>query len=1104
VSDDDLLYRPPAAGLDWLTELSPRTCLFVTSSVVGPRGDGPDGAELRVIEGGPWSSVLRRGTYAYQLDGDWHVVAVVDGLDPGEAEGGRYRFTRDGHLVVARSLHEGQWALASHGGPAQAAFGLGDVVRPEGAVGYGRVRQVSPTSQGHRYHIEIDGMLRWYDGTALSAVDGDPADPRFWLAQPPAGAAQLALTLTWTKLRHPLTDTLYSFASSKTLFRAYQFTPVLKLLNGSGGRLLIADEVGLGKTIEAGLIWSELEQRMPVQRALVVAPAPLTYKWRSEMERRFDRRLRILKPADLYAFAERLARDPETELHGIVSLESLRTADAVLERLTELQPRLDLVIVDEAHDLRNRGTRSHTVGTLLADWADYLVLLSATPLNLGSDDLYHLVSLLDEGTFPDRAAFADQLAPNGVLTEVARGLQGTHPPAPRSIRERLLTLSTVDSIAGRPEYPALCALLDTDAPLAPVDVAHARRLLTDLNLLGGVLTRTRKVDVPNDKAVREPRTIDVEWTPAEREFYDTVRAWYLRRAGESGVPPGFATQMPLRQAASCIPAAQEVLRRKDPTLFADETSEEPVTPDLGGLDVAVLTRPITVDTKYDQLLAELLRARTSGLGQMMLFSFFRATLRYLASRLREHFTVRVMDGTVAMDEREQIMRDFRAGKFDILLLSQVGAEGLDFEFCNVLVNYDLPWNPMEVEQRIGRLDRFGQTHEKIFIYNMRVPGTVETDIFQRLYDRIDLFHRSIGELEPILREEMGDVTRALLNPRLSAEDRDAQIERMAVATEQRAQDLARLEQSRGVLAGIDTLLVDGLTEQGLGHGRYVGTTEIGVIVGELLRRTEGSMTRPDDDGRFEVRGSRRLAAALLDSRVRDGGSRHERSRLAAMLRDEEPIPVTLSAHTASVADLDLLSSRHPLVRLSLELLTEESLALRRFGVARVPGLSAGAAYLVTIDLAATTGLRPLLELWATATSMSTLDDHAEAGDALLTALADGTLQPSDSTVDTDALVGAWEVSAARAAARRVAVERSRAEENESLVDGRIRAQLRSLDLKLARAAEVLDANLDPAVRRLHEGRVRALRRRRDEIPAELDRRRDLTLTLTPVAVVLLT
>jgi hypothetical protein len=266
--------------------------------------------------------------------------------------------------------------------------------------------------------------------------------------------------------------------------------------------------------------------------------------------------------------------------------------------------------------------------------------------------------------------------------------------------------------------------------------------------------------------------------------------------------------------------------------------------------------------------------------------------------LAGHFTVRVMDGSVAMAEREQIMRDFRAGAFEVLLLSQVGAEGLDFEFCNVLVNYDMPWNPMEVEQRIGRLDRFGQTHEKIFIYNMRVPGTIETDIFGRLYDRIDLFHNSIGSLEPILRD--ADVVHGLLDPRLSPSERDAQIERLAVAAEARAQDLARLEQSRGVLAGIDSLLIDGLTADSVPQGRYIGPTEIATILGELLRRTDASMTTVD--GHLELRGSRRLASLLTESPVRDGGSRHDRSRLAALLRDESPLPVTLSPAQASASD----------------------------------------------------------------------------------------------------------------------------------------------------------------------------------------------------------
>ena len=164
-----------------------------------------------------------------------------------------------------------------------------------------------------------------------------------------------------------------------------------------------------------------------------------------------------------------------------------------------------------------------------------------------------------------------------------------------------------------------------------------------------------------------------------------------------------------------------------------------------------------------------------------------------------------MTGGTPMDQRQRIMDDFRAGKFDVLLLSQVGAEGLDFEFCNALVNYDLPWNPMQVEQRIGRLDRFGQTSEKIFIFNMHVPGTIESDIFERLYTRIGLFEQSIGELEPILRDELKSMTRALLDPRLSESERSAEAERMAVALAERAQQVKQLEEARGALSTVDQL-----------------------------------------------------------------------------------------------------------------------------------------------------------------------------------------------------------------------------------------------------------------------------------------------------------
>jgi superfamily II DNA or RNA helicase len=1069
--------------------------------------------EVRIIDGPPWTGILQHGTYAFRTVGEWHALAVFAGQAARPEDQGRFRFTDGGHLVIARSIHEKTWATATRvdhdAGPP--AFAEGDVVRPRGGTGFGRVRQVIPTERGHRYRVDVDGVLKSFGEESLERFEGDPRSPEFWLTQDPVGAKDLALTLTWTKLRHPLTDTIYSFASSKTLFRAYQFKPVLKVLTGSAGRLLIADEVGLGKTIEAGLIWSELEQRMPLSRVLVVVPAALTYKWKAEMERRFDRRLPFLRPVDLEDFAHRLGDTGDAEIQGVISLESLRIADRVLARLNELQPRLDLVIVDEAHDLRNRGTRSHALGSLLSDWADYLIFLSATPLNLGNLDLFNLVNLLDEGNFGDRVVFQSQLEPNAILNDVAKSLSQGGRTEPRKLAAKLDELHGLQfgsTVTGRPDFEILRGLLNVDRSLTHAEEAHARRLIAELNTLGSVLSRTRKIDVPNEKAVREPRNIDVDWTDDERQFYDVAREWYMQRARENGTPPGFATQMPLRQIASCIPAAYEVLRRRETQLFRtemDDVDEDIDAADLNGLDLTALTRLPAVDTKYIRLLEELRRVRAAGIRQVMIFSFFKGTLKYLASRLYGYFSVRVMDGDTPMDQRPQLMDDFRRGDFEILLLSQVGAEGLDFEFCNVLVNYDLPWNPMEVEQRIGRLDRFGQKSEKIFIYNMRVPGTIETDIFQRLYDRIDLFQRSIGELEPILRDEIGLITRKLLDPRLDANERQMRTEQMAVAWERRAQDAARLENSRAVLSGIDNLLVDGLTESGPGNGRFIGPTEIQTMLGELLRRTGGRQSAADREGVFVLIGSRQLSSALLGSRVPEGGTRHSRAKLASLLRDGEPLAVTLSTDAASRHDVDLLSSRHPLVKLAMEVLSRESLELSRFGSVAVPGLAGGRRYLVNVDLAETTGLRPLLELWATAVDVVSREIDPDVGDLLLTALAEGRLRDASLAVP-DGLMYLWHLADVAAESRRYNAERQRAKENAALVEGRILAQEESLDLKISKVKDLLEGMRqsagDASIRRLHEGRLRNLRSRREAVADSLLPKKELSLSLTPVAVVL--
>ncbi|MEU7822462.1 hypothetical protein [Catellatospora sp. NPDC049133] len=258
---DDLRYEPPHVENGWLGALKPATCLVVGTVPDNDRDVINEAAvETRSVESSPFVSMLHRGTYAFAHAGVWHVLIAGAGRQPRGTDSARRKHTEDSHLVAAYLLHEQLWGQA---GPfaGRAKFKPLDMVRAAGASHVGRIKRVTAVGEGYQYHVDVQGEIKTYSEQALRLEVGDPRDPEFWLSQDPVGAADLSLTLTWTKLSHPLTDTLYSFAYSKTVFRSYQFKPALKILNGSSGRILIADEVGLGKTIEAGLIWSELGAR---------------------------------------------------------------------------------------------------------------------------------------------------------------------------------------------------------------------------------------------------------------------------------------------------------------------------------------------------------------------------------------------------------------------------------------------------------------------------------------------------------------------------------------------------------------------------------------------------------------------------------------------------------------------------------------------------------------------------------------------------------------------------------------------------------------------------------------------------------------------------
>ncbi|MFD3465622.1 helicase-related protein [Streptomyces sp. NPDC058682] len=1166
-ADDDmaiLQYRPWAESSLCQETLSQTNEVFYDTPEAADRLSLP---HKRKVSEAAFQRVhdLPAGLYFFESrrsGGRTAALALYDGSAPVPTQRKRLRDVEDSHLLhralllyrACRTQLEMPKPEVSSVEPIHA---VGDVVRVTGrGSAYTVVRARAVGGKVVQYTLRgVDGRSIKVFEEDLEAVAAVCDDPEQWILGSPASAAETALTLTLAKLSTPLTDTVYSFQSSRTVFRPYQFRPVLKLMNSDRQRLLIADEVGLGKTIEAGLIWNELEQRTHLTRraarragthfrGLVICPAALVQKWQDEMEQRFDRRLRLLDNNGMEELLKTLRRgDDEEPFAGVISLERLRRVGQ-LDELIELQPRFDLVIVDEAHYVRNAQTSSHAAVSRLADWADALIFLSATPLNLGNQDLYNLVHLLDPGSFPDPRVFEAQLEPNRHLNTVAARLAGGAGSAPGGANGLLPALDRVPGstfgrlVAQRPEFTRLRRILTTSTPLSAHQLSEIRRCIADLNALAGIVSRTRKAGTPDAKAVRVPEDVKVTWTAAERDFYDQLHDWCLRRAARSGTASAFAAQMWLRQAASCIPAMQQRLRerfsgtpagpgtREAPTNrpgFLDEETallddaEAEVAPeavkqaaDQDGEELAVLPallRPLAQDTKFEAFVGMLREAQAKGLRQAMVFSFFKRTLEYLKERLGNEFRVRVMHGGVPPQERTAIMADFRAVKFDLLLVSEVGSEGLDFEFCNVLVNYDLPWNPMRVEQRIGRLDRFGQKHEKIFIFNMQVPGTIETDIFQRLYQRIGVFQDSIGELEPILHGQLRELHRVVLNPHLTQKERQRQIDRIDVARVDRDKDIASLEKAREYLTGLDDLLVEGFDQHTPGRGRYLGPREIRGLLDAFLHQSGvGRMDPvPSADDLMDITGSGLLRQIMYEAQDAGVFSLSRGSDLMASLADRRrSLRACFTAQTSTETGAPLLSVRHPLVRTAHWWFAERTESTSRYGRVRVPGLPPGSRYLVEVRLAQVDGARPRRELWTTAVDTETLQEVPGVGTALLTCLADGGLggatEPLPARI-SKLLPDVLDTVQDLAAEREFSAKQTYQAENVALAAGRRATVEDTYRHKIEQARRLAQEVDSTSIRRLHAARVGLLKGQRDARLAQMDRDSRFSLSTETVALV---
>ena len=460
----------------------------------------------------------------------------------------------------------------------------------------------------------------------------------------------------------------------------HQLRAAAVALRQMGGRAILADEVGLGKTIEAGIVLAELRARDLAHHALVVVPAGLVAQWGEELERKFGIPTVV---------AARPGRGPEGQKQlrdeGTVVLASLSSArrEPLSGILTSRE--WDIVVVDEGHLVRNPGTASSKLVRALR--ARFLLLLTATPVANGLEDLYHLVSLVRPGHL-------------GTLPDFRRRY-GDFVPAPDARAE--------NGAGGPRSAPAITEL---------------RRQLR------GVMVRHRRSELALMLPKRLAETLPVRPTHEEADLYRRVADRVRTEGRNAGAGRTMALRTVLRLAGSSARAVAPTLER------------------MGWAELAKSAREASDSTKV-RALASILQRHAASSEKVIVFTSFRETLAQLEEAVAAlGIPAAVYHGALERRAKDAAIATFEKG-VDVLLSTESAGEGRNLQFCHAMVNFDLPWNPMQIEQRLGRIHRIGQDHD-VVLTNLVARGTIEEAILDVLHAKLNIFELVVGELDMVL------------------------------------------------------------------------------------------------------------------------------------------------------------------------------------------------------------------------------------------------------------------------------------------------------------------------------------------------------------------
>lgn len=709
-------------------------------------------------------------------------------------------------------------------------YTIGNKVIKTESEGHGTIIEVMPARRGRQLYKVSWGNSVTDELEVNLLPDCDISDPFERCMSGIFGSySEFSKKNTTFKIRSSNNSTISSLKASKTLFRAYQFKPLLKFLNSPNRRLLIADEVGLGKTIEAGHIMLELKARRELHHVLIVCPKSLQRKWKDELAFKFGLQFKI------YDSQKELINDMQehrVSVHAIVNYEKIRMKRQknkdekkpkeemqknIVEYLSHNDFHFSLVLCDEAHKMRNRETQTYKGAEIIMSQANAAVFLTATPVMISTENLYNLLHLLDNTRYYNYQIFDNRLQENRPFIEALTDLN--HHVALPVIAKRLneaeiLTRFFSDEVEIFSRLTTVGKAFAEDAMYQEIiqmlngednskNRARLQYLISSMSMMNNIFSRTRKREVTTDmsQAERKPHMRKVVLTEQERAEFDKVIEEYI----DDNSYTDYWGEEVLTQGGSL--GLVQKKRQVASSVYAYLNSES-------SLDKGIDEYAEYSDAKFEELLRIIEEVFSHGNKKIVIFALFRRTLKYLQIRFnRRGFGTMMIHGMV--DNRVEVLDEFKNNpNAHILLSSEVGSEGLDMQFCNSMVNYDLPWNPMVVEQRIGRIDRFGQKSPTVNIYNIIVADSIQEDIYIRLLDRIGIFRGTIGDMEAILDaplERGGNVTiqdvynkleKELYTSRLTEEEKRRKIAEIELAVANEKESIKHLEE------GLDNALTN--------------------------------------------------------------------------------------------------------------------------------------------------------------------------------------------------------------------------------------------------------------------------------------------------------